>query len=131
MKKDDSPFKYLNAILQNKEHLITDEQSEDEYNPYLTNRGLSYHNDCIMFANEMNRRSFLDKKMQFEFLINTIRSKKRPFAKWVKPEKNDDLKCVKQIYHYSDAKARDALRLLTEDQIKQLKEKADFGGMGK
>lgn len=126
-----SPFDYVNAILQNKKQLIVDSETEDAYVPFLTNRGLSYHNDCVMFANEMNRRHFADKKMQFDFLLNTVRSKKRPFAKWVKQEKDDDLACIKQIYRLSDQKAREALRLLTKEQIEKLKEKTDIGGLRK
>lgn len=126
-----NPFDYVNSILQNKKNLIVDEETEDAYVPFLTNRSLSYHNDCIMFANEMNRRPSVDKKMQYDFLINTIRSKKRPFAKWVKPEKDDDLACIKQVYCLSDTKAREALRLLTKEQIEKLKEKTDIGGLRK
>lgn len=125
------PFDYVNAILQTKKNLIVDNETEKEYNPFLTNRSLSYQSDCVMFANEMNRRSFLDKKMQFDFLINTVRSKKRPFAKWIKAEKSEDLECIKQIYNFSNSKAREALRLLSEDQLKQLKEMTDIGGLRK
>ncbi len=84
-----------------------------------------------MYANEMNRRHFLDKKLQNDFLLNTIRSQKRPFAKWIKVEKNDDLECIKQIFNFSDSKAREARRLLTQDQIQELKEKTDIGGLRK
>lgn len=126
-----SPFDFVNSILQNKKELITDDATEEEYVPFLTNRSLSYHNDCVMFANEMNRRHFLDKKLQFDYLLNTVRSKKRPFAKWVKQEKNDDLSCIKTIYRFSDQKAREALRLLSDEQIEQLKQKTDIGGLRK
>ena len=126
-----NPFDYVNAILQNKKQLIVDELTEKEYNPFLTNRGLSYHKDCIMYANEMNRRHFLDKKLQFDFLLNTVRSQKRPFAKWVKAEKSEDLECIKNIYGFSDTKAREAFRLLSKEQIQQLKEKTLTGGLGK
>ena len=126
-----NPFDYVNAVLQNKSELIVDKESEEAYVPFLTNRSLSYHKDCIMFANEMNRRHFADKKMQFDFLLNTVRSKKRPFAKWVKQEKNDDLACIKQVYRFSDEKAREALRLLSDENIQQLKEKTDIGGLRK
>ena len=79
----------------------------------------------------MNRRHFVDKKLQNDFLLNTVRSQKRPFAKWVKAEKSDDLECIKQIYGFSDSKAREALRLLSKDQIQQLKEQTDTGGLRK
>ena len=114
---------------QNKQ--IVDDETEASYAPFLVNRGLSYHLDTIAFANEMNRRHHLDKKMQFDFLLNTVRSKKRPFAKWAKPEKNDDLACIKQVYGFSDNKAREALRLLSDEQIQELKEKTDIGGLRK
>ena len=126
-----SPFDYVNAILQNKKPLIVDELTEKDYQPFLVNRSLSYHKDCIMYANEINRRHFLDKKLQFDFLLNTVRSQKRPFAKWAKAEKNDDLECIKQVYGFSDTKAREALRLLSNEQIQQLKEQTDIGGLRK
>ena len=126
-----NPFDYVNAIQQNKKQLIVDEITEKDYTPFLVNRSLSYHKDCIMYANEMNRRHFLDKKLQNDFLLNTVRSQKRPFAKWAKVEKNDDLECIKLIYNFSDSKARDARRLLSKEQIQELKEKTDTGGLRK
>lgn len=126
-----SPFEFANQILQGKKQLIVDEVTEAEYVPFMVNRALSYHKDCVLYANEMNRRHQLDKKLQNDFLLNTIRAKKRPFNKWIKPEKSEDIACIKSFYGFSDAKARDALRLLTDKQIQELKEKADKGGLGK
>jgi hypothetical protein len=123
-----SPFDYVNQILYGKKQLITDELTEKDYTPFLVNKSLSYHNDCVMYANEMNRRHFLDKKLQNDFLLNTVRSRKRPFAKWVKTEKSEDIECIKQVYGLSDSKAREALRLLSEEQIQKLKEQTDIGG---
>ena len=123
-----NPFDYVNQILYGKKDLIVDELTEKDYIPFLINRSLSYHKDCIIYANEMNRRHFLDKKLQNHFLINTIRSHKRPFAKWVKSEKSEDIECVKLVYGLSDSKAREALRLLSDEQIQQLKEKTNTGG---
>jgi hypothetical protein len=126
-----NPFDYVNSILQNKKNLIVDELTEKEYQPFLVNRTLSYHKDCILYANEMNRRHLTDKKLQYDFLLNTIRSQKRPFAKWVKSEKSEDIECIKATYGFSDTKAREALRLLSNEQIQQLKEQTDIGGLGK
>jgi hypothetical protein len=126
-----NPFEFANQILQGKKQLIVDESTENEYVPFMVNRALSYHKDCVLYANEMNRRHQLDKKLQNDFLLNTIRAKKRPFNKWIKPEKSEDIACIKSFYGFSDAKARDALRLLTDKQIQELKEKADKGGLGK
>jgi hypothetical protein len=126
-----SPFDYVKEILQGKKQLIVDELTEKEYSPFLTNRSLSYHKDCIMFANEMNRRHHTDKKLQNDFLLNTVRSQKRPFAKWVKSEKSDNIECIKTIYGFSDTKAREALSLLSKEQIQELKEQTRIGGLGK
>jgi Bacteriophage clamp loader A subunit len=126
-----NPFDYVNSILQNKKNLIVDELTEKDYSPFLVNRTLSYHKDCILYANEMNRRHLADKKLQYDFLLNTIRSQKRPFAKWVKAEKSEDLECIKQIFGLSDQKAREARRLLSDEQIQKLKEQTDTGGLRK
>jgi hypothetical protein len=126
-----NPFDYVNSILQNKKNLIVDELTEKEYQPFLVNRTLSYHKDCILYANEMNRRHLTDKKLQYDFLLNTIRSQKRPFAKWVKSEKSEDLECIKQVFGLSNEKAREAMRLLSNEQIQQLKEQTDTGGLRK
>ena len=123
-----NPFDYVNAILQNKKQLIIDDSTEKAYVPFMVNRSLSYHYDCIAYANEMNRRHFIDKKLQNDFLLNTVRSRKRPFAKWVKSEKSEDIECIKLVYGLSDSKAREALRLLSDEQIQQLKEKTETGG---
>lgn len=126
-----SPFDYVKEILQSKKQLIVDELTEKEYNPFIINRSLSYHKDCVLFANEMNRRHFIDKKLQNDFLLNTVRSQKRPFAKWVKSEKSDNIECIKTIYGFSDTKAREALSLLSKEQIQELKEQTRIGGLGK
>jgi hypothetical protein len=126
-----SPFDYVNEILVGKKNLIKDEISEKQYSPFLTNRSLSYHMDCILFANEMNLRHHVDNKLQNDFLINTVRSRKRPFAKWIKPEKSDDIECIKNIYSVSESKAREILRLLSKEQIQQLKEQLQTGGLRK
>jgi hypothetical protein len=123
-----TPFDFVNQILQGKQQLIVDDLTEKEYVPFLTNRSLSYHKDCILFANEMNLRHYIDGKMQNDFLLNTVRSRKRPFTKWAKSEKSEDIECIKIIFGYSNSKAREALRLLSDEQIQELKRKTDIGG---
>lgn len=126
-----NPFDYVNSILQNKNNLIVDEQTEKEYVPFLTNRSLSYHKDCVFFANEINRRHFMDKKMQYDFLLNTVRAKKRYHSKWAKGTVNDDLKCIKEVYGFSDSKAIEVYKLFTKEQLNVLKEKINKGGLQK
>ncbi len=122
-----SPFDYVNAICDSKQNLIVDEASEKAYNPFMINRTLSYHYDTVLLANEMNQRAHLDKKLQNDFLINTVR-KKRRFAKWMKPLSSDDLEVVKEYYGYSNEKARQVLPLLNDEQVGQLRQRIFKGG---
>ena len=122
-----NPFEFLNSISYNKTDLMVDEWSEKQYLPYIVNRGLSFGPDTVIPANEMNSRPHLDKKLQFQFLINTIRPKKR-FNKWLKAEKIDAIEIVKAYYGYSTEKARHALTILNEEQLDYLKQKLQKGG---
>lgn len=125
------PFDYVNAINTTKKNLMrgteNDHLAEKGYNPFLTNRALSYHNDTISLANEMNQRHQLDKKMQFEFLLNTVRMRKR-FSKWDKKEDHGDLEIVKEYFGYSDTKALQALTILTSTDLKTIRKKLEKGG---
>ena len=103
-----------------------DELAERSYSPNITNRTLSYFTDTLLYANEMNKYSSLDNRLQYEFLLNSIRPKKR-FAKWSKPEQNDDLDIVSEFYNYSLPKARQALTLLNENQLRVIREKMTKG----
>lgn len=100
---------------------------EKHYPPYIVNKCLSHHMDTVMYANEMNLYPNLDKKLQYNFLINIVRSRKR-FSPWDKKEKMNDLEVVKQYYGYSNEKARQALNILTPDQIDFIKTKLNKGG---
>ena len=122
-----NPFEFVNAICYSKENLIVDEISEKAYNSFMVNRSLSYHYDTVLLANEMNLRSHLDNKLKNDFLINTVRKKKR-FAKWVKPVSSSDLEVVKEYYGYSNEKARQILPLLNDDQMGQLRQRISKGG---
>ena len=122
-----SPFDFINSIHYSKENLIVDDWSEKQYNPYIVNRGLSYGSDTVIPANEMNSRPHIPKALQFSFLINIIRPKKR-FNKWIKPEKIDALEVIKEYYGYSTVKARQVLPLLDESKIDYLRTKLYKGG---
>ena len=126
---DYSLTKYLTAINWSKEKLLdTDDKDwEKKYPPYIINKGLSYFSDTVMYANEMNRLHGASKHMQFSFLLNTIRPKKR-FSKWLKASKLRNLDLVKVYYGYSNQKAKQALELLTKKQIEYIKNKLYRGG---
>jgi hypothetical protein len=123
-----SPFDFINAINFTKEDLIIDDWSEKQYVPYIVNKGLSYGSDTVIPANEMNARPHLEKKLQFQFLINTIRPRKR-FNKWIKAEKIEAIDVVKEYYGYSTEKARQALSILSNEQLDNLKQKLQKGGV--
>lgn len=123
-----SPFDFINAINFDKKGLIVDDWSEKQYIPYIVNRGLSFGADTVIPANEMNSRPHLDRKLQFDFLINTIRPRKR-YNKWVKADKVEAIEVVKTYYGYSIEKARQALSILTSEQLDHLKQKLEKGGL--
>ena len=125
-----NPFEYVNAINTGKKDIMVDDLAEKAYAPYTINRSLSYFNDTILAANEMNKHHHLDKKLQFHFLINIVRKRKR-FSKWDKPELVSDVEVVKEYYGYSNEKARQVLPLLSSDQIMNLREKVYKGGRRK
>ena len=125
-----SPFDYLNSINDTKVNLMVDEASEKAYPPFMINRGLSYFPDTVLLANEMNRLHHASKPMQYSFLINTVRKKKR-FSKWLKPQEHEDLLIVKEYYGYSNEKARSALSVLSAKQLQEIRKKLDKGGKSK
>ena len=125
-----SPFDYLNSINFTKQDIMMDDQAEKGYAPFMVNRGLSYFPDTVAFANEMNRYHHLDNRLQFDFLINITRKRKR-FSKWAKAQPESDIDAVKVNYGYSNEKARQALTLLSPEQIKIIKTKVSKGGKRK
>ena len=127
---DRYPLKdYLNTINLTKKNLMEDEDHawEKNYTPFVINKCMSHHIDTVMYANEMNQYPNLDKKLQYDFFINTVRSRKR-FSPWGKKQTVKDLDLVKKYYGYSSDKAIQALRILTPKQLDYIKDKLNKGG---
>jgi hypothetical protein len=122
-----NPFDYVTAITYTKKNMIVDDETESAYQPYMVNRSLSYFQDTVAVANAMNSQYMLDNKLQFDFLINIVRKRKR-FSKWLKPEIVDDLEVVKEYYGYSNEKAKQVLSLLTTQNIQHLRIRINKGG---
>ena len=122
-----NPFTYLNSINFSKEDVMVDDVAEKAYNSFLINRSMSYFYDTVGIANVMNRYHHLDNKLQYHFLINIIRKRKR-FSKWMKPETESDIEVVKQYYGYSNDKAKQVLSLLSPEQLKIINQKVNKGG---
>lgn len=122
-----NPFDYMNAINTSKKDIMITAEDEKAYAPFLVNRGLSYFNDTVLIANEMNINHHIDHRLQFDFLIN-ITSKRKRFSKWLKPEHVENLKVIKEYYGYSDEKAKSIISLLSNEQIHELKTRIYKGG---
>ena len=124
---------YLKSINESKEDLMNtnDEAWAKKYPAYIVNRCLSMFWDTLPQANEMNGYHFLDNKVQFQFLINSVRKKKRFGGRWLKQSKLKDLEYVKEYFDYSNEKAREALNILTKEQIEVIKETLNKGGRKK
>ena len=120
---------YLKAINTSKEKLMDgeDEQWEKKYPPYIVNKCLAPFQDTIFLVNEMNINHQTDKKLQFDFLLNTLRTRNR-YTPWLKAKKEKHLEYVKEYYGYSNEKAKTVLDILTKDQLKLIKEKLYKGG---
>ena len=120
---------YLNAINHTKERLMDteDEEWEKKYPPFIVNKCLAPFQDTILLVNEMNQYPSIDKKLQFDFFINSLRPRKR-FTPWVKAKKLDDIEYVKEFYGYNNEKAKVALTILNDDQIATIKQKLNKGG---
>lgn len=123
-----SPFEFINAINDSKKNLFEDPQAHKDYSSFMVNRGLSYFPDTVLFANEMNQHSTIPSDWQFFFLINSIPKKKR-FSKWTKKDKETKaISLVKEYFGYSDEKAKDAVSVLSDAQLKIIEEKLQKGG---
>lgn len=118
------------SILQNKSSVVT-EENEKDYVPYVVNKALSFHYDCILYANEMNKHPSLDKLLQYQYYLNTIRPYKRPFQKWHKKDSIENLSLIKECYNVSNDKAKEILGILTDAQIEIVKKKLEKGGIKK
>ena len=125
-----SPFDYLKAINETKEDVMLTPEDERKYSPFIVNRGLSFFMDTIFQVNELNRNYHLEARLQFDYLLNRVRKNKR-YSKWLKPEKLQDLDVVKEYYGFGNEKAKDALRILSEDQLAFIKDKLNQGGAEK
>ena len=120
---------WLKSINETKTNLIDNDSTlEPKYLPYIVNRCMSGQIDTLMFANEMNISNHLDNKLQYDFLLYTLRKKKR-FSPWMRKDELSNLSIVKEYYGYSDQKARQVLPLLTEDQLNIITRRLNTGGL--
>ena len=119
-----NPFALITSISNSKIDIL---ENEKDYNAFMVNRGLSYFPDTVIYANEMNKFHHLDNRLQYQFLINTIRKRNR-FSKWNKSIESENINAIKRYYGYSNEKARDVLPLLSNENLNTIKRKIFHGG---
>jgi hypothetical protein len=127
-----NPFDYVNSINFTKQDIMSgtenDELAEKGYAPFIVNKSLSYFPDTILYANEVNKIAHIDNRLQYHYLLNSIRAQKR-YSKWAKKEDSDDLEVIKEYYGYSNEKAYQALSILSKDQLNHIKKQLEQGGI--
>ena len=116
------------SILQTKKNVLHDDIDVKDYKAFVVNRALSYHLDCVLYVNEMNLYPGTDADMQYQYFLNTIRPMKRKFQPWQKTSSDKDIECVKLYFGYSNEKAKEALRILNDEQLAEIRRKTDKGG---
>ncbi len=122
-------FKDIIPSIQQTKKVVIAAENERDYVPFVVNRSISFHLDMLMAANQMNMLPMADNLLQYQYLLNTVRAYKRPFQKWQKRETVENLDAVKEYYNYSNEKAKDALSILSNAQIEQIKKNLNKGGL--
>ena len=120
-----NPFEIIKSISNTKKDIL---ENEKDYNAFMVNRGLSYFPDTVIYANEMNKFHHLDSRLQYQFLINTIRKRNR-FSKWNKSIESENINAIKKYYNYSNEKARDVLPLLSNENLNTIRGRINYGGI--
>ena len=120
---------YLKSINLTKQNLMDSEDKvwERRYPSFIINKCLAPFNDTILLVNEMNHHNHLDNKMQYDFLLNSLRKQNR-YAPWMKAKKSKNLEYVIEYFGYSNEKAKSALDVLDDEQIAMIKSKLNKGG---
>ena len=122
-----NPFEYIASITHKKEDIMVDDDAEKGYSPFMVNRGLSNFQDTVLFANEMNRAGHLDHRLQYDFLRTAVRPRKR-FSKWFKKTVPSKIEIIKEYYGYSNVKAESVADLISDEDIKEMKNYLSQGG---
>ena len=120
-------FDFVKSVSYDKKDLMVDEVEEKAYQPFLLNKSLSYHQDSIFLTNEMNVRHGVDNRLQYMFFLNTLRKRQR-FSQWSKPYISKKIDTVKQYYQISTREAKDYVNLLSDKQVRELKNRMKTGG---
>jgi hypothetical protein len=122
-----NPFDYITSISYKKNDIMVDEETENGYSPFMVNRGLALYQDTVLFANEMNRNSHLPNRLQYDFLREGIRARRR-FSKWPKKSVPERIEIIKEYYGYSNTKAESIADLVSDEDIEGMTKYLSKGG---
>ena len=122
-----NPFDFVKSVSYDKKDIMVDDIEEKSYQPFLTNKALSYHQDSVFFSNEMNIRHGLDNRLQYLFFLNTLRKRQR-FSQWQKPSVNEKLDVIKEYYQISTKQAKDYMSILSDSDVRKMKKRMKTGG---
>ena len=122
-----NPFDFVKSVSYDKKDIMVDNVEEKAYAPFLINKSLSYHQDSLFFTNEMNCRHGLDHRLQYLFLLNTLRKRQR-FSQWSKPYLSKKLDTIKDYYQISTLKAKEYMEVLSDKEVRELKNRMKTGG---
>ena len=128
MIKKRNPFDFVKSVSYDKKDIMVDDIEEKAYQPFLINKALSYHQDSVFFANEMNWRTHVDNRLQYLFFLNTLRKRQR-FSTWSKPYISKKLDVIKKYYQISQKEAKEYVNLLSDKQLRELKKRMNYGGV--
>jgi hypothetical protein len=128
MIKKRNPFDFVKSVSYDKKDIMVDDIEEKAYQPFLINKALSYHQDSVFFANEMNWRTHVDNRLQYLFFLNTLRKRQR-FSTWSKPYISKKLDVIKKYYQISQKEAKEYVNLLSDKQLRELKKRMNYGGI--
>jgi len=126
--KEDNPFRFVSDVQKDKKYIMLTEQDEKEYNSFLTNRALSMHIDSILHTEIIGRYPDIPNKWAYDYYFHSLRQMKRPFQKWPKKVKDEDLEIIMEYYQISRVKAEYYQELLSNEQITKIKEDMEKGG---
>ena len=122
-----NPFDFVKSVSYDKKDIMVDDIEEKAYQPFLINKALSYHQDSVFFANEMNVRGSVDNRLQYLFYLNTLRKRQR-FSSWVKPYISKKLDVIKKYYQISQKEAKEYVNLLSDKNLRELRNRMKIGG---
>lgn len=126
-------FDFVNSINNPKKQPKIEDKEEIEktYVPFIINKQFSYFQDTIFIANalNLNTMNLLDKDMQYDFYLATVRPKSR-FTKWSKVKNSDVVQALSQLLYISEKEAMKCVHLLNDEQKEHVLElnRVKYGG---